>query len=85
MPRPLKFGAMGMLLLACGTVARAADPAAPDEAFLEYLGSVDSESDDWTWFADHEDESKTHSEKTQGERTKASKQEDAKQPASHDR
>jgi hypothetical protein len=69
-----------MLLLAYSMAARAADDSTPpDEAFLEYLGTIDSESDDWTWFADHEDPPKT-----QSERTGASEKEDARQPASHD-
>ncbi|HEU4655610.1 MAG TPA: hypothetical protein VFS47_16600 [Steroidobacteraceae bacterium] len=28
--------------------------SAPDEDFLEYLGTLDSEADDWTLFADQD-------------------------------
>lgn len=43
----LALAALGLLPIA----GHAAEPAALDEGFLEYLAEFESDAENWTWFA----------------------------------
>ncbi|HEU4602747.1 MAG TPA: hypothetical protein VFS24_12290 [Steroidobacteraceae bacterium] len=79
MPRISK--GLALCLAATGWIALrpvAADDKAsvPDEDFLEYLGTLDSEADDWTLFADQDPQPSTPkpSSSTEEDAKSASKQ-----------
>jgi hypothetical protein len=48
---------LAALTLLPGVVA-AAEPPSLDEEFLEYLAQFEGQADNWTWFADDDEEPK---------------------------
>lgn len=51
--------AIAVASMLAGAAASAAESERLDEGFLEYLAEFEDDGDDWTWFADDEEEEKT--------------------------
>lgn len=57
-----------ILASALPRLASAADEEVPDGEFLEYLGTLEGEQEDWTWFS-KDKESKQHPEEPPADET----------------